>query len=171
VAVKDWNRIKQHQRLGSGTVSLLGLVDGTEKPVTVALEPRGLLHLCLRFDDYQCLFGLPLADVCSRDGSDVPLLVRECCAEVERRGLTDVGLYRVSGNQAVVKQLRDAFIKNPRSVSVRAAAWAGADLGVVVGRVGVARWRVCFVCVCTQRGGYAHTVSSCRPRPCPTSAA
>jgi hypothetical protein len=53
VAVKDWKRIKHHQKLGSGVISLLGLVDGTERHVSIPLDPRGQLHLCLRFDDYQ----------------------------------------------------------------------------------------------------------------------
>jgi hypothetical protein len=46
------------------------------------------------------------------------MIVVQCCHEIERRGLSDVGLYRVSGNQTVVKQLREAFIKNPRLVNV-----------------------------------------------------
>ncbi len=132
VAVRDWSRIKQHRCLGAAAISLLGLLDGHERVVDVALQPRGTLSLCLRFDDYQCLFGLPLADAISREtkgGSataapppPVPAILWQCLSEIENRGCRDVGLYRVSGGQAAVRQLRDAFIKNPRSVDVRGGA-------------------------------------------------
>lgn len=118
LAVKDWNRVKQHRTLATGIVDLHGLVDGAERDLVVALHPQGKLHLCVRFDDSSLLFGLPLADACSREGRNVPLLVTRCCEEIERRGLDDVGLYRVSGNQTVVKAIRDAFVESPRDANV-----------------------------------------------------
>nr|XP_046232864.1 rac GTPase-activating protein 1 isoform X2 [Scatophagus argus] len=49
----------------------------------------------------------------------VPLLVVECVAEIERRGLEERGLYRVPGGERLVKELRDRFIhgKTPLMLS------------------------------------------------------
>ncbi|XP_044033908.1 rac GTPase-activating protein 1 isoform X2 [Siniperca chuatsi] len=41
----------------------------------------------------------------------VPLLIVECVAEIERRGLEERGLYRVPGGERLVKELRDRFIQ------------------------------------------------------------
>ncbi|XP_041818926.1 rac GTPase-activating protein 1 [Chelmon rostratus] len=49
----------------------------------------------------------------------VPLLVVECVAEIERRGLEERGLYRVPGGERLVKELRNRFIqgKTPLTLS------------------------------------------------------
>ncbi|XP_070846753.1 rac GTPase-activating protein 1 [Chaetodon trifascialis] len=41
----------------------------------------------------------------------VPVLVVECVAEIERRGLEERGLYRVPGGERLVKELRNRFIQ------------------------------------------------------------
>ncbi|XP_068610543.1 rac GTPase-activating protein 1 [Brachionichthys hirsutus] len=41
----------------------------------------------------------------------VPLLVVQCVAEIERRGLEERGLYRVPGGERLVKELRDRFVQ------------------------------------------------------------
>jgi hypothetical protein len=48
----------------------------------------------------------------------VPLILTRCVAEIERRGLDDPGLYRVSGRAAAVKKLREAFIEDPENAAV-----------------------------------------------------
>lgn len=40
----------------------------------------------------------------------VPALVIHCIKEVESRGLSEVGLYRVSGLEKEVKELKDKFL-------------------------------------------------------------
>lgn len=55
-------------------------------------------------------FGLPIATVCKKEGrSKVPLLITCCINEVQRRGLREVGIYRVSGLSSDVAKLRKAF--------------------------------------------------------------
>lgn len=39
----------------------------------------------------------------------MPLIVTECIAAVERRGLAVVGIYRVPGSQQAVHRLRELF--------------------------------------------------------------
>ncbi|RXG52734.1 Rac GTPase-activating protein 1 [Armadillidium vulgare] len=41
----------------------------------------------------------------------VPAIIVHCTNEVENRGLSEVGLYRVPGAEREVKELRDQFIK------------------------------------------------------------
>ena len=39
----------------------------------------------------------------------IPNIVRKCIAEVERRGMDEVGIYRVSGVASEIKTLKEAF--------------------------------------------------------------
>ncbi|XP_068224481.1 rac GTPase-activating protein 1-like isoform X2 [Palaemon carinicauda] len=41
----------------------------------------------------------------------VPALVVHCCNEVENRGLSEVGIYRVSGSEKEVKELKEKFLR------------------------------------------------------------
>lgn len=54
-------------------------------------------------------FALPIASVCKKERSKVPLLITCCVNEVQRRGLREVGVYRVSGLSSDVAKLRKAF--------------------------------------------------------------
>lgn len=44
-----------------------------------------------------------------RERSKVPLIVRQCVEEIERRGMKEVGLYRVSGVMPEILALKAAF--------------------------------------------------------------
>ncbi|CAF93755.1 unnamed protein product, partial [Tetraodon nigroviridis] len=44
-----------------------------------------------------------------RERSKVPYLVRQCLEEIERRGLEEVGIYRVSGGATDIQALKTAF--------------------------------------------------------------
>ncbi|XP_043911322.1 rho GTPase-activating protein 27 isoform X2 [Protopterus annectens] len=52
------------------------------------------------------VFGCHLDVLCKREKSTVPLFVEQCIQAVEKRGLDIDGLYRVSGNLAVIQKLR-----------------------------------------------------------------
>lgn len=52
------------------------------------------------------VFGCQLESLCQREGDTVPSFVRLCIAAVDKRGLDVDGIYRVSGNLAVVQKLR-----------------------------------------------------------------
>lgn len=52
------------------------------------------------------VFGCDLATLCSHEKTTVPSFVQKCIHAVERRGLDIDGLYRVSGNLAVIQKLR-----------------------------------------------------------------
>lgn len=44
-----------------------------------------------------------------RERHDIPLIVQTCVDEVEKRGLSEVGIYRVAGVLRDVQELRMAF--------------------------------------------------------------
>lgn len=44
-----------------------------------------------------------------RERSKVPLIVRQCVEEIERRGMDEVGIYRVSGVATDIQALKAAF--------------------------------------------------------------
>lgn len=52
------------------------------------------------------VFGCHLDTLCHRENSTVPRFVEKCIRSVERRGLDSDGIYRVSGNLAVIQRLR-----------------------------------------------------------------
>ncbi|CAL8281996.1 unnamed protein product [Merluccius merluccius] len=52
------------------------------------------------------VFGCHLATLCAQERTTVPSFVEKCVNAVERRGLDIDGIYRVSGNLAVIQKLR-----------------------------------------------------------------
>lgn len=57
--------------------------------------------------EHQALKALPLP--CRRERSKVPYIVRQCVEEIERRGMEEVGIYRVSGVATDIQALKAAF--------------------------------------------------------------
>lgn len=55
------------------------------------------------------IFHVPIADTCRRERVKIPHIIVRCIAEVERRGLDDVGIYRVSGLTTQMNNLSEAF--------------------------------------------------------------
>uniref|UniRef100_A0A8C9AG39 Rho GTPase activating protein 9 n=1 Tax=Prolemur simus TaxID=1328070 RepID=A0A8C9AG39_PROSS len=69
-----------------------------KRPPLQSLQERGLLR--------DQVFGCQLESLCQREGDTVPSFMRLCIAAVDKRGLDVDGIYRVSGNLAVVQKLR-----------------------------------------------------------------
>ncbi|XP_068568477.1 rho GTPase-activating protein 9 isoform X4 [Cebidichthys violaceus] len=69
-----------------------------KRPPLQALQEKGLIK--------DQVFGCCLEMLCEREKSTVPRFVKLCTDAVERRGLDTDGLYRVSGNLAVIQKLR-----------------------------------------------------------------
>ncbi|XP_029462649.1 active breakpoint cluster region-related protein-like [Rhinatrema bivittatum] len=58
------------------------------------------------------VFGEQIENIVKIEGSSVPHLVRLCVAEVESRGLNEVGIYRISGLATDVQSLKTLFNTN-----------------------------------------------------------
>ncbi|MCI4386958.1 hypothetical protein PGIGA_G00068620 [Pangasianodon gigas] len=64
------------------------------------------------------VFGVKISTVTKRERSKVPYIVRQCLEEIERRGMEEVGIYRVSGVATDIQALKTAFDTNNKDVSV-----------------------------------------------------
>uniref|UniRef100_A0AAR2K1L5 BCR activator of RhoGEF and GTPase n=1 Tax=Pygocentrus nattereri TaxID=42514 RepID=A0AAR2K1L5_PYGNA len=64
------------------------------------------------------VFGVKISTVTKRERSKVPYIVRQCLEEIERRGMEEVGIYRVSGVATDIQALKNAFDTNNKDVSV-----------------------------------------------------
>ncbi|XP_026778193.3 rho GTPase-activating protein 15 isoform X1 [Pangasianodon hypophthalmus] len=78
------------------------------RPPIQALQEKGLIK--------DQVFGCSLELLCEREKSTVPRFVRNCTEIVEKKGLETDGIYRVSGNLAVIQKLRFA-VNHERAVS------------------------------------------------------
>ncbi|XP_017775840.1 PREDICTED: active breakpoint cluster region-related protein isoform X2 [Nicrophorus vespilloides] len=59
------------------------------------------------------LFGEKISQICKRQKRDIPFIVSSCVREAERRGMSEVGIYRVSGSASDLGKLRKSFETNP----------------------------------------------------------
>ena len=66
------------------------------------------------------LFGACLETVLEREsaGFPVPLIVKRCTDEVEKRGLDIIGIYRLCGSETKKQMLREAFEESPQLVDL-----------------------------------------------------
>ena len=60
------------------------------------------------------LFKDPVEVTTEREMRMFPFIIQETAAEVERRGCSEVGIYRVNGAAGEIKKLRQLFENSPR---------------------------------------------------------
>nr|XP_030688220.1 rho GTPase-activating protein 12 isoform X7 [Globicephala melas] len=70
----------------------------TRRPTLQAVREKGYIK--------DQVFGANLANLCQRENGTVPKFVKLCIEHVEQYGLDVDGIYRVSGNLAVIQKLR-----------------------------------------------------------------
>uniref|UniRef100_A0A663N752 Rho GTPase-activating protein SYDE1 n=1 Tax=Athene cunicularia TaxID=194338 RepID=A0A663N752_ATHCN len=109
--------------------------------LAVRLQPRGVLYskftLVEQWDSpgerEPRVFGVELGQLVEREKTvtKVPLLIQKCVAEIEKRGLKVVGLYRLCGSAAVKKELRDAFERDSAAVTLSEQLYP--DINVITG--------------------------------------
>ncbi|XP_059499250.1 active breakpoint cluster region-related protein-like [Stegostoma tigrinum] len=87
-------------------------LNGHQLSCTVSYLQQNLSQLDELSGAPRGIFGVPISIVTYRDHSRIPLLVRHCAEDVERRGLKEVGIYRVSGIATDVQVLKAAFDSN-----------------------------------------------------------
>lgn len=71
----------------------------------------GLVHLVVPIlaAAASLMFGVPLAEICKREGGTVPFIVRRIVKHIEDEGLDQEGIYRVNGNSRVIERLKADF--------------------------------------------------------------
>ncbi|XP_073346252.1 rho GTPase-activating protein 27 [Pagrus major] len=75
------------------------------------------------------VFGCQLSTLCAQERTTVPSFVEKCIRAVEKRGLDIDGLYRVSGNLAVIQKLR--FKADHEELDLEDGQWE--DVHVITG--------------------------------------
>jgi len=134
--IYSWDPQLRH-RLCYRTSLRLGNLFGSGQmfqQIALRLHPAGVLYLTLRFTSLKeaynrstntmaplgQLFGVSLETVLENEASGflVPLLVKLCIQEIEKRGLDIIGLYRLCGSETKKKMLREAFETNPEAVDL-----------------------------------------------------
>ncbi|CAJ1050402.1 rho GTPase-activating protein 15 isoform X2 [Xyrichtys novacula] len=93
-----------------------------KRPPLQALQEKGLIK--------DQVFGCRLEMLCEREKSTVPRFVRLCTAAVEKRGLETDGIYRVSGNLAVIQKLR-FMVNHEEKLNLDESDWE--DIHVITG--------------------------------------
>uniref|UniRef100_A0A8C3E3F5 Active breakpoint cluster region-related protein n=1 Tax=Corvus moneduloides TaxID=1196302 RepID=A0A8C3E3F5_CORMO len=64
------------------------------------------------------VFGVKISIVTKRERSKVPYIVRQCIEEVEKRGIEEVGIYRISGVATDIQALKAVFDANNKDILV-----------------------------------------------------
>ncbi|XP_072522944.1 rho GTPase-activating protein 12b isoform X1 [Salminus brasiliensis] len=94
----------------------------TRRPTLQAVRDKGYIK--------DQVFGCSLTSLCARENTSVPNFVRMCIEHVENTGLNIDGLYRVSGNLAVIQKLRFA-VNHDEKVDLDDSKWE--DIHVTTG--------------------------------------
>ncbi|XP_036940859.1 rho GTPase-activating protein 12-like isoform X2 [Acanthopagrus latus] len=94
----------------------------TRRPTLQSVRDKGYIK--------DQVFGCSLSDLCHRENSTVPSFVKMCIDHVENNGLCIDGLYRVSGNLAVIQKLRFA-VNHDEKVNLVDGKWE--DIHVTTG--------------------------------------
>lgn len=129
ILVYSWDPQHRHKLCYRGAVSLSMLLRQSPlHQLAVKVEPRGTIYLRLRYTDPHTLyrrrglpnlrtgisqlFGAELESVVAREAkmnpgqAPVPIVLRRCVEEIERRGLDIIGLYRLCGSATKKRLLR-----------------------------------------------------------------
>ncbi|KAM5235068.1 rho GTPase-activating protein 12 isoform 3-T3 [Ctenodactylus gundi] len=94
----------------------------TRRPTLQAVREKGYIK--------DQVFGSNLANLCQRENSTVPKFVKLCIEHVEEHGLGVDGIYRVSGNLAVIQKLRFA-VNHDEKLDLNDSKWE--DIHVITG--------------------------------------
>uniref|UniRef100_UPI003AAFC9A3 rho GTPase-activating protein 12b isoform X6 n=1 Tax=Centroberyx gerrardi TaxID=166262 RepID=UPI003AAFC9A3 len=94
----------------------------TRRPTYQAVRDKGYIK--------DQVFGCSLTSLCQRENTSVPNFVKMCIDHVENTGLSIDGLYRVSGNLAVIQKLRFA-VNHDEKVDLDDSKWE--DIHVTTG--------------------------------------
>uniref|UniRef100_A0A672RM22 Rho GTPase activating protein 27 n=1 Tax=Sinocyclocheilus grahami TaxID=75366 RepID=A0A672RM22_SINGR len=91
-----------------------------KRPTLQSIKDKGYIR--------ENVFGCHLHNLCIQEKTRVPSFVEKCIRAVEKRGLEIDGLYRVSGNLAVIQKLR--FKADHEDLDLEEGTW---DIHVITG--------------------------------------
>ncbi|XP_027019029.2 rho GTPase-activating protein 27 [Tachysurus fulvidraco] len=91
-----------------------------KRPTLQSVKEKGYIR--------ENVFGCHLQNLCAQEKTTVPSFVTKCIRTVEKRGLAIDGIYRVSGNLAVIQKLR--FKADHEDLDLEDGPW---DIHVITG--------------------------------------
>ncbi|TSK14522.1 Rho GTPase-activating protein 27 [Bagarius yarrelli] len=91
-----------------------------KRPTLQSIKEKGYIR--------ENVFGCHLQNLCAQEKTTVPSFVMKCIRTVEKRGLGVDGIYRVSGNLAVIQKLR--FKADHEDLDLEEGHW---DIHVITG--------------------------------------
>lgn len=100
------------QWLGQNQVEKILQVNGSSLRVALKFVPCEVSLRRVPTGKAGSLFGEKIQNVCKRQKRDIPFIVSACIREVERRGMSEVGIYRVSGSASDLARLKKSFESN-----------------------------------------------------------
>lgn len=141
VLIYSWDPQHRHKLCYRGAIAITPLIRASPiQQLALKVEPRGTIYIRIRYSDptqlYRrrgtpalrgaptALFGVDLETVVTREAkgapgnAPVPIVLRRCVEEIERRGLDIIGLYRLCGSATKKRLLREAFERNSRAVEL-----------------------------------------------------
>lgn len=116
---------------------------GQQHNVVFRMHPQGAIHVKMEFIEMKTLlkrapsdrksgvFGFQLNVTSRNEKVSVPLIVRKCVEEIEKRGIKAVGLYRISGNARRKKLLKAQFDEDSTAVDLSEESYP--DINVIAG--------------------------------------
>ncbi|KAF0295243.1 Rho GTPase-activating protein 100F [Amphibalanus amphitrite] len=144
--IYSWDPQFRHKlcyRASLGVAALLR--EASTHQLALKVEPHGSLYVRLRYTEPKrcferlpaarpgALFGADLESVVARENSGlaIPLLVKRCVDEVERRGLDIIGLYRLCGSADKTRALRQQLEAGARTADL--SPHSVPDINVITG--------------------------------------
>lgn len=130
--IYHWDPHLRHRLCFTGTINLCNIFrrdvkETQNKRCALKLDPRGILYIEISYcptltekESSNRLFGRSLKDtlIAEVTGTNVPLIVSKCVSEVNKRGLSVVGIYRLCGAAKKKQQLRYEFERHPHLVDL-----------------------------------------------------
>ncbi|XP_076843460.1 active breakpoint cluster region-related protein isoform X2 [Brachyhypopomus gauderio] len=97
--LKKWKKITLNLGLVEVTLSIKYIAHTLKAPSSAPLQQKPV-------------FSVLIGDAAKQEGVLVPHIVRACVEEIERRGLAEEGIYRISGASREIQDLKLAFDTN-----------------------------------------------------------
>ncbi|XP_007446614.1 PREDICTED: rho GTPase-activating protein 12 isoform X4 [Lipotes vexillifer] len=134
--IEKHDKEKDHKDLKKSRSTKVSSIDSSEQKKTKKnlkkfLRRRPTLQ-AVREKGYikDQVFGANLANLCQRENGTVPKFVKLCIEHVEQYGLDVDGIYRVSGNLAVIQKLRFT-VNHDEKLDLKDSKWE--DIHVITG--------------------------------------
>lgn len=144
--IYSWDPYGRHRLSFSCVIALSTLVQqAARQRLAIKMDPKGILYTELVYRDPRSVFhrtpsvhanaffGVGLQSIVDREktGTNVPILVHRCIEEVEKRGLDQVGLYRLCGSAKRKQHLREELERNPWTADLSTESVG--DINIITG--------------------------------------